>query len=200
MSKVELTQETALDEQYAQMYEAAMSIAAAYLASISAVIRSPATERTLHTHLLISVRVRTPGSWTATWCKKVSVLETSESKRTVAGLRKNAQAAIGRYITRELPKGSRDRYPSSTFQALPVEVREIAIHYEGLLAKLRRAAQDNRALKKAESYCRDRGAKALAECNVAVTELRQVLADLESSGLRDLRPLTDLVSRGRERT
>ena len=200
MSQIELTRETALDEQYAQMHEAAMSIAAAYLASISAVIRSPATERTLHTHLLISVRVRTPGSWTATWCKKVSVLETSESKRTVAGLRKNARAPLGRYITRELPKGRRDRYPNSTFQALPVEVRDIAVHYEGLLAKLRRAAQDNRAIRKSELYCMARGAKAVAECNAAVTKLRQVMAVLESSGLRDLQPLTDMVSRGKKRT
>ena len=200
MSQIELTRETALDEQYAQMHETAMSIAAAYLASISAVIRSPATERTLHTHLLISVRVRTPGSWTATWCKKVSVLETSESKRTVAGLRKNARAPLGRYITRELPKGRRDRYPNSTFQALPVEVRDIAIHYEELLAKLRRAAQDNRAIRKSELYCKERGAKAVAECNAAVTKLRQVMAVLESSGLCDLQPLTDMVSRGKKRT
>lgn len=200
MGQIELTRESALDEQYAQMHETAMNIAAVYLVSISAVIRSPATERTLHTHLLISVRVRTPGSWTATWCKKVSVQETSESKRTVAGLRKNARAPIGRYITRELPKGSRDRYPNATFQALPVEVRDIAIHYEGLLAKLRRAAQDNRAMKKAELYCKGRGAKAVAECNAALAELRQVMAVLESSGLRDLQPLTDRVSRGKKRT
>ncbi|MNG21607.1 hypothetical protein D3C84_1059970 [compost metagenome] len=80
-----------------------------------------------------------------------------------------------------------------------MEVRDIAIHYEGLLAKLRRAAHDNRAMKKAELYCKGRGAKAVAECNAALAELRQVLADLDSSGLRDLQPLTDLVSRVRER-
>lgn len=197
MGQIELVRETALDEQYAQMYQAAMLIAAAYLASISVVIRSPATERKLHTHLLISVRVRTPSSWTVTWCKKVSVQDTGKSQREVAGLRKNAKAPRGRYITKEIPKGPRDRYPNSTFSALPVEVRDIAIHYEALLAKLRRVAKGNRAMKKAEVYCLERGSKTLVECNATVSVIKQMLSELESSGLRDLRPLTDLINRGK---
>ncbi len=195
MSKVALARETALDEQYLEMYQTAMLLAQMYLQTISAVIHSPVTERELHTHLLISVRIRTPRSWTVTWCKKVPVQETLKSQREVEGLRKHAKYAPGRYVTRELPKGARDRYPNTTFNALPVEVRGIAIYYEGFLAKLRTAAKGNRALKKAERYCIDRGAKALAECSSSLAELRQVQAALEYSGLRDLQPLADLLSR-----
>src|SRR5690606_29606404 len=101
-------------------------------------------------------------------------------------------------VTKELPKGARDRYPSTTFNALPVEVRGIAIYYEGYLAKLRTAAKGNRALKKAERYCMERGAKALAECNSSLAELRHVQTILEFSGLRDLQPLTDLLSCGQQ--
>ncbi|HAQ89259.1 MAG TPA: hypothetical protein DCR78_22860 [Pseudomonas sp.] len=198
MPSIQLLSETELDQLNYQMYGASMEIAKAYLASISAVIRSPITERELYTHLLISVRVHSPGSWSASWCKKVPVMDTPQSKRTVEGLRKNARIPSGRYVTRELPKGNGDRYPNSTFKALPIEVRDIAIYYEGLLAKLRRAAKDNRAMKKAEFYCLERGAKALAECTTSIERCRQVLADVEAQGLRDLKPLTNLVSRSQE--
>lgn len=198
MPKIQLLSETSLDLLYKQMYDASMLISKTYLESINAVIQSPLTERKLYTHLLISVRVHSPGSWTVSWCKKVPVQDTPQSKRVVAGLRKNAGTPSGRYITRELPKGKCDRYPNSTFKALPIEVRAIAIFYEGLLAKLRRAAKDNRAMKKAEFYCLERGAKALAECTTSVEQCRQVLADVEAQGLRDLKPLTALVSRNQE--
>jgi hypothetical protein len=198
MPSIQLLSETELDQLNYQMYGASMEIAKAYLASISAVIRSQLTERELYTHLLIGVRVHSPGSWSASWCKKVPVMDTPQSKRTVEGLRKNARIPSGRYVTRELPKGNRDRYPNSTFKALPIEVRDIAIYYEGLLAKLRRAAKDNRAMKKAEFYCLERGAKALAKCTTSIERCRQVLADVEAQGLSDLKPLTDLVSRSQE--
>ena len=126
------------------------------------------------------------------------VQETLKSQREVEGLRKNANYAPGRYVTRELPKGARDRYPNTTFNALPVEVRGIAIYYEGYLAKLRTAAKGNRALKKAGVYCMDRGAKALVECSSSLAELRHVQAALEYSGLRDLQPLADLLSRAQK--
>jgi hypothetical protein len=198
MPSIQLLSETELDQLNYQMYGASMEIAKAYLASISAVIRSPITERELYTHLLISVRVHSPGSWSVSWCKKVPVMDTSQSKRAVEGLRKNARIPSGRYVTKELPRGYGDRYPNSTFKALPMEVRDIAIYYEGLLAKLRRAAKDNRAMKKAEFYCLERGAKALAGCTTSVERCRQVLAEVEAQGLRDLKPLTDMVRRSQE--
>lgn len=191
MSQTKLLRESELDVQYAQMYELAMRIAADYLRSIGAAIQL--ADRQLHTHLLISVRVRSSTCWTASWCKKVSVLDTDKSKREVAGLRKSLPAVQGRYITKELTKGAGDRYPNATFKALPMEVRKIAIYYESLLADLRRAAKDNRNMRKALSYCLARGEKAAVSCQAAVAEAEAAVMRFDVSG--DSEPLSALWGR-----
>ena len=189
MSQATLLRESELDEQYARMYELAMRIASDYLRSIGVAIQQ--AERPLHTHVLISVRVRSSTSWTVSWCHKVSVLDTPKSKREVSGLRKNLATAKGRYITRELPKGAGNRYPNATFKVLPLEIRKIAIYYESLLADLRRAGKDNRNMRKSLLYCLARGDKSVATCQAAVAEVEHAVTLFDVSG--DLGLLSTLI-------
>jgi len=180
MSQATLLRESELDQQYARMYELAMRIASDYLRCIGIAIQQ--AERPLHTHVLISVRVRSSTSWTVSWCQKVSVLDTPKSKREVSGLRKNSATVQGRYITKELPKGAGNRYPNATFKVLPLEIRRIAIYYENLLAGLRRAAKDNRNMRKALLYCLARGEKAAATCQAAAAEVEHAVVLFDVSG------------------
>lgn len=189
MSQTILLRESELDEQYTRMYELAMRIASGYLMSIGVAIQQ--AERPLHTHVLISVRVRSSTSWTVSWCHKVSVLDTPKSKREVSGLRKNFATDKGRYITKELPKGAGNRYPNATFKVLPLEIRKIAIYYESLLADLRRAAKDNRNMRKALLYCLARGEKAVATCQASVAKVEHAVTLFDVSG--DLGLLNTLI-------
>ncbi|HHK1257895.1 TPA: hypothetical protein ACQQSZ_006590, partial [Pseudomonas aeruginosa] len=81
--------ECPLDQQYADLYEAALSIADAYLVSMNRAIEANEANggRQLRTHLVISVRIRSHASWTAMWCKKVTVRDT-EISRSLKGVRK----------------------------------------------------------------------------------------------------------------
>lgn len=192
MGQVTLLRESELDEQYARMYELAMRIASDYLRSIGAAIQQ--AERPLHTHVLISVRIRSSTSWTVSWCQKVSVLDTPKSKREVSGLRKNSATVQRRYITKELTKGAGNRYPNATFKVLPLEIRKIAIYYESLLAGLRRAAKDNRNMRKSLLYCLARGEKAAATCHANIVEVDRAVAKFYVSG--DLGALNVLIGCG----
>lgn len=192
MSQATLLRESELDEQYARMYELAMRIASDYLRSIGVAIQQ--AERPLHTHVLISVRVRSSTSWTVSWCQKVSVLDTPKSKREVSGLRKNSATVQRRYITKELTKGAGNRYPNATFKVLPLEIRKIAIYYESLLAGLRRAAKDNRNMRKSLLYCLARGEKAAATCHSNIVEVERAVEKFDVSG--DLGALNVLIGCG----
>ena len=72
MSPKKLRIDHPLDEQYQALYESAMDVAAAYLEHANWLIERT-EERKLRTHLMITVRIKTPTSWVATWTKKVDV-------------------------------------------------------------------------------------------------------------------------------
>jgi hypothetical protein len=148
--------ECPLDQQYADLYEAALSIADAYLVSMNRAIEANEANggRQLRTHLVISVRIRSHASWTAMWCKKVTVRDT-EISRSLKGVRKTKPSVApvpGESLTIELPKGDKAAYPAKTFRSLPTEVRDIARHHELLLAAIRKAALENRQFKKSTHY------------------------------------------------
>lgn len=154
MKKIRI--ECPLDQQYADLYQAALSIADAYLVSMNRAIEANEANggRQLRTHLVISVRIRSHASWTAMWCKKVTVRDT-EISRSLKGVRKTKPSVApvpGESLTIELPKGDKAAYPAKTFRALPTEVRNIARHHEWLLAAIRKAALENRQFKKSTHY------------------------------------------------
>lgn len=168
-----LTIECALDEQYEALYQAALRVAALYLEHAKWVTSST-TERDLKVHYLITVRVRTPGCWVATWTKTHTVRDTDRGRAIASKLRKGAASQVGKRITVELPKGRGVAYPASTFVVLPKELREVAIYHEQLLSMLRKAAQDNRQQKRAVAYSLDRGAKTVLECMQSLEASRQL--------------------------
>jgi len=71
-----------------------------------------------------------------------------------------------------------------------MEVRKIAIYYESLLAELRRAAKDNRNMRKALSYCLARGEKTAVSCQAAVAEVEAAVMQFDVAG--DFGPLSAL--------
>lgn len=167
MSPKQLRIEHPLDEQYQALYEMALAVAEAYLAHANWLIERSAT-RNLHTHLLISVRIRTPGSWSATWAKKVAIKDSERSRAVSAKLRPFGSAKTGRSVTIDMPKGDGYSYKASTFTSLPQEIREVAMHYERLLTDLRKAAHENRVLCRTMKTVEARTDKTLSACAAAI--------------------------------
>lgn len=168
MSPKKLRIDHPLDEQYQALYEMVLAVAEGYLAHANWLI-ARSGDRDLHTHLLISVRIRTPGCWSATWAKKVDIKDTSLSRAVGAKLRPTGLATAGRSVTIDLPKGAGFSYKPSTFKSLPKEVREAAMHHERLLADLRKAAHENRALCRTMNNSIARSKKALEACEAALS-------------------------------
>jgi hypothetical protein len=166
-----LTIECPLDVAYEQLYMQARGVAAAYLEHANWVIKNT-TDKKLYTHLLISVRIKTPGCWVATWVKKVDIHDSEQSKAVARKLRRDAPTKPGRSATLELPKGRGTSYPASTFTSLPLEVRGIAIHYERLLSGLRKAANENRLAKRAATLAQNRSLRTASECAAALEATR----------------------------
>ncbi|ESQ98379.1 hypothetical protein F753_15885 [Stutzerimonas chloritidismutans AW-1] len=104
MSPKKLRIDHPLDEQYQALYEAAMAVAAAYLEHANWLIER-IEGRKLRTHLMISVRVKTPTCWVATWIKKVNVKDTEKSRSVAKKLRPGSPVRIGQNLTAEMPKG-----------------------------------------------------------------------------------------------
>lgn len=167
-----LTIECPLDVAYEKLYLQARGVAAAYLEHANWVIKNTADKK-LYTHLLISVRIKTPGCWVATWVKKVDIHDSEQSKAVARKLRKDDPTKPGRSATLELPKGRGTSYPASTFTSLPLEVRGIAIHYERLLSGLRKAANENRLAKRAATLAQNRSLRTASECATALEATRE---------------------------
>jgi hypothetical protein len=171
MSPKKLRIDHPLDEQYQALYDMALSVAEAYLAHANSLIEQM-HDRKLHTHMLISVRIKTPGCWTATWAKKVMVKDTKMSGVAVQKLRAKSKAVAGEVLTVDLPKGEGFSYKASTFNSLPRELREVALLYERLLADLRKAGQENRSLRRSLDYHAARTNKILGQCNASLDASR----------------------------
>ncbi|MDX1296665.1 MAG: hypothetical protein R3260_00280 [Pseudomonas sp.] len=164
MTKKTLTIGCVLDEHYAELYKQAMNVAAAYLAHANwAIAHNP--DKKLHAHMLITVRVKTPGCWVAAWSKKIKVKDSDKALAAASKLRGGRAPKAGDCITKELPKGAGNTYPASTFTSLPTELRQIAIHYERLLGSIRKAGNDNRLQKRAMLYSLERSRKVIEECS-----------------------------------
>jgi len=176
MSSKKLRIDHPLDEQYQALYETAMDVAAAYLEHMNWLI-ARIEGRKLRTHLMISVRVKTPTCWVATWTKKVVVKDTEKSRSVAKKLRPGAPIRIGQSLTAEMPKGEGFTYKAATFNCLPHEVRELAMHYERLLADLRKAAQENRSLRRTMANTMSRAMKVIKDCEGSISAaetLRQI--------------------------
>lgn len=168
MSPKKLRIDHPLDEQYQALYEAAMAVAAAYLEHANWLIER-IEGRKLRTHLMISVRVKTPTCWVATWIKKVNVKDTEKSRSVAKKLRPGSPVRIGQNLTAEMPKGEGFTYKAATFNCLPHEVREVAMHYERLLADLRKAAQENRSLRRTMTNTMNRATKVIGQCEGSIS-------------------------------
>lgn len=171
----QLTIECPLDVAYERLYQQAMAVAAAYLDHANWVIKNT-TDKKLYAHLLVSVRVKTPGCWVAAWVKKVDIHDSEQSKAVARKLRKGDPTKPGRSATLELPKGRGTTYPASTFTSLPLEVRGIAIHYERLLSGLRKAANENRLAKRAATFAQNKSLKTASECAAVLEASREFYA------------------------
>ncbi len=68
-----------------------------------------------------------------------------------------------------MPKGEGFTYKAATFNSLPHEVRELAMHYERLLADLRKAAQENRSLRRTMTNTMNRAAKVIGQCEGSIS-------------------------------
>jgi len=183
MSTKKLRIDHPLDEQYQALYEAAMAVAAAYLEHANWLIER--TEgRKLRTHLMITVRIKTPTCWVAVWTKKIDVKDTERSRAVAKKLRAGAKATVGQSLTAEMPKGEGFTYKAATFNSLPREIRELAMHYERLLSDLRKAAQENRSLRRTMANTMIRAAKVISTCEGSISAaatLRQVELAVESN-------------------
>ncbi len=178
MSPKKLRIDHPLDEQYQALYEAAMAVAAAYLEHANWLIER-IEERKLRTHLMITVRIKTPTCWVATWTKKVDVKDTEKSRAVANKLRHGSSTKIGKSLTAELPKGAGFTYKAATFNSLPREIRELAMHYERLLADLRKAAQENRSLRRTMTNTMNRATKVIGQCEGSISAEETLrLADL----------------------
>lgn len=167
MSPKKLRIDHPLDEQYQALYDTAMAVAEAYLDHANGVIEQ-LKDRKLRTHMLISVRIKTPGCWVATWAKKVMVKDTKMAGVAVQKLRAKSKPVAGQGLTVDLPKGEGFSYKASTFNSLPRELREVALHYERLLADLRKAGQENRSLRRVVDNHNARTNKVLDQCNASL--------------------------------
>ena len=161
--------ECELDEHYQALYESAMKVAESYLRQARAAAK--ASERDVKVHFLISVRVRSPGCWSATWSKSIWVRDTPKSLALAKKTRPKGNFEVGRSHTSELPKGKDTTYPAKSFRVLPMELRAIAIYHEKLLAGLRKAALDNRLQKRAFLFSKERSEKAVANCTEGLEAL-----------------------------
>ncbi|KSE06554.1 hypothetical protein CDC22_16245 [Pseudomonas aeruginosa] len=77
-----------------------------------------------------------------------------------------------------IPQGGKFRYHASTFRSLPVEIRNIALHHEELLAEIRKLAFENRQLKKSTYYAIARTRECIRATDdslVAARELTELL-------------------------
>jgi len=155
-----------LDLQYQALYEAAMQVAASYLQLARAAALSSETE--IKVHFLISVRVRTPGSWSATWAKSIWVHDNPKSLAIAGKTRKGGNYKVGRSHMIDLPKGKSHAYPAKTFRSLPAEIRDIAIYHEDLLSELRKAGAENRLLRRSYGYNAERVAKVISRTEAAL--------------------------------
>lgn len=186
----ELRIECALDEQYAELYNLAMKIAAAYLAHANWVIENN-HDRKLRAHMLISVRIKTQGCWVAIWSKKLTVKDSEKGIASADKLRRGYAVKPGQVITKDLPRGPRTTYPASTFNALPTELRSIAIHYERLLGDIRKAAHDNRLQKRAITYSLESARKVITECAGVLAAGEALRSEGFSASLESVMPIKD---------
>lgn len=168
--------ECPLDQQYADLYEAALRVSEAYVDRLNAAIASN-DGRALFTHLLISVRVTGPASWRANWVKKHFVRPTPASMKKTSKLRPSGGAEAGGNLGIALPQGGKFRYHASTFRSLPVEIRNIALRHEELLAEIRKLAFENRQLKKSTYYAIARSKDCIRATDDALDAARE-LTDL----------------------
>jgi len=74
------------------------------------------------------------------------VKDTEKSRSVAKKLRPGSPVSIGQNLTAEMPKGEGFTYKAATFNCLPHELREVAMHYERLLTDLRKAGHENRML------------------------------------------------------
>ena len=159
----QLRVESALDETYAELYEAAMAVAASFLQCAKFDIKQTEAHH-LKINYLITVRVRTPGCWVANWCKSMWVEDSGKGRARSLRFRKDSPVESEVRITSELPKGKGATYPASTFKVLPKELRGIALYHERLLGELRKAAHANRLKKRSLEYRLHRDRKAASSC------------------------------------
>lgn len=167
-----------LDRHYQALYEAAMDVAASYLQA--ARLAAGTSEGEIKVHFLISVRVRTPGSWSATWAKSIWVHDNPKSLAIADKTRKLGNFKVGRSHMVDLPKGKSHAYPAKTFRSLPTEIRDIAIYHESLLADLRKAAAENRVLRRSYAYNTERVSKVLAHTETAIKAVCAAAATFEA--------------------
>lgn len=171
--------ECPLDQQYAELYEAALRVSASYLERINAAIKINEGRR-LFTHYLIAVRITGPASWRANWIKKNYVTDTEASKKKAKKLRPSKEVKAGQTLGVAIPQGGKFQYAASTFRYLPVEIRSIALRHESMLAELRKLAFENRQLKKSTYYCIARSKEAIRTTDDAI-KATDMLTELSSS-------------------
>jgi hypothetical protein len=171
--------ECPLDQQYADLYEAALRVSASYLERINAAIKLNEGRR-LFTHYLISVRITGPSSWRANWIKKNYVKDTEASQKKAKKLRPSKVAKAGETLGVAIPQGGKFQYAAATFRYMPIEIRNIALRHESLLADLRKQAFENRQLKKSTYYAIARTKEVISATDDAI-KASDILSELNSS-------------------
>ncbi len=172
--------ECPLDQQYADLYEAALRVSASYLERINTAIEMN-EGRGLFTHYMIAVRITGPASWRANWVKKNYVKDTESSKKKVKKLRPAKDLQAGQVLGVAIPQGGKFKYAASTFRYMPIEIRNIALRHESMLADLRKLAFENRQLKKSTYYAIARSKEAIRATDDAI-KASEIVSEITSSG------------------